>query len=150
MRLMRRPRCQHRRGRPRFDGGHCRRDGSHQARNRSVAPRHGDTTMRMSDDSVPGDYNDYYIPSIFRSESTTHLPDQAILFTACDALEHDALQKAISPTRQIDHWLASDFEGTTMFDKGDEHAAAESSECRAHDNLNDIPLAASTGDNAAA
>jgi hypothetical protein len=27
--------------------------------------------------------------------------DQAILFTACDALEHDALQKAISPARQI-------------------------------------------------
>jgi hypothetical protein len=135
---------------PRFEGGHCRRDGSHQARNRSVATRHGDTTMRMSDDSVPGHYDDYYIPNIFRSESTTRSPDQAILFTACDALEHDALQKAISPTRQIDHWLASDFEGTIVFDEVDEHAAGENSECRAHDNLNAIPLAASTGDKAAA
>jgi hypothetical protein len=37
-----------------------------------------------------------------------------------------------------------------MFDEGDEHAAGENSKCRAHDNLNAIPLAASTGDNAAA
>jgi len=106
--------------------------------------------MRMSDNSVPGDYNDYYIPSIFRSGSTTHLPDQAILFTACDALGQDTLQKAISRARQIDHWLASDFDGPIMFDEGDEHAAGENSKCRAHDNLNAIPLAASTGDNAAA
>jgi hypothetical protein len=32
----------------------------------------------------------------------------------------------------------------------DKHAAGENSECRAHDNLNAIPLAASTGDKAAA
>ena len=99
---------------------------------------------------LPREVASDYMPSIFRSESTTHPPDQAILFTACDALEHDALQKAISPTRQIDHWLASDFEGTIVFDEGDEHAAGENSECRAHDNLNAIPLAASTGDKAAA
>ena len=88
--------------------------------------------------------------TILDSESTTYSSDQAILFTACDALEHDALQKAISPTRQIDHWLASDFEGTIVFDEGDEHAACENSECRAHDNLNAIPLAVSAGDKAAA
>src|SRR6266478_6147954 len=43
----------------------------HQARNRSVVTRRGDTTMRMSDDPAPGDYDDYYIASILRSESTT-------------------------------------------------------------------------------
>jgi len=91
-----------------------------------------------------------HIARILSSESTTHLPDQAILFTACDALGHDTLQKAISRARQIDHWLASDFDGTIMFDEGDEHAAGEDSECRAHDNLNAIPLAASTSDKAAA
>jgi antirestriction protein ArdC len=91
-----------------------------------------------------------HIARILSSGSTTHLPDQAILFTACDALGHDALQKTILRTRQIDHWLASDFDGTIMFDEGDEHAAGENSKCRAHDNLNAIPLAASTGDNAAA
>jgi hypothetical protein len=32
----------------------------------------------------------------------------------------------------------------------DEHAAGENSECRAHDNLNPIPLAASTGEKTAA
>jgi hypothetical protein len=32
----------------------------------------------------------------------------------------------------------------------DEHAAGENSECRAHDNLNAIPQAASIGDKAAA
>ena len=32
----------------------------------------------------------------------------------------------------------------------DEHAAGENSECRTHDNLNTVPQAASTGDNAAA
>ena len=105
--------------------------------------------MRMSDDSVPGDY-DYYIPNIFRSESATQLPHQAVPFTACDAPGHDALQKAISRARQNDHWLASDFDGTIMFDEGDERAAGENSKCRSHDNLNAIPLAASTGDNAAA
>jgi antirestriction protein ArdC len=98
---------------------------------------------------LPREVASDYIPSIFRSESTTRSPDQVILFTACDALEHDALQKAISPTRKIDHWLASDFEGTIVFDEGDEHAAGENSEC-AHDNLNAISLAASTGDKAAA
>jgi antirestriction protein ArdC len=93
-----------------------------------------------------------YIPSIFRSESTTHPPNQAILFTACDALEHDALQKAISPTRQIDHWLASDFDGAIMFGESvaEQHAAGEKSESGVHDNLIAIPLAASTGDKAAA
>src|SRR5262249_25990998 len=144
------PRCPRRRGRPRFEGGHCRRDGSHQARKRSVATRHGDTTMRMSDHRTPGDYNDYYIPRIFRNESTTHPLDQAILFTACDALGHDALQKAISPTRQIDHWLASDRDEKIIWGGAEDPAAGENSECRAHDNLNAIPLAASTGDKAAA
>jgi antirestriction protein ArdC len=47
---------------------------------------------------LPREVASDYIPSIFRSESTTRSPDQAILFTACDALEHDALQKAIWPT----------------------------------------------------
>ena len=106
--------------------------------------------MHISDTPAPGDCAGDYIARILGSESTTYRLDQAILFTACDALEHDALQKAISPTRQIDHWLASDFEGTIVFDEGDEHAAGENSECRAHDNLNAIPLAASTGDKAAA
>jgi hypothetical protein len=32
----------------------------------------------------------------------------------------------------------------------DEHAAGENYECRAHDNLNAIPLGANTGDNTAA
>jgi len=87
--------------------------------------------------------------TILDSESTTYSSDQAILFTACAALGHDALQKAISPTRQIDHWSASDFEGTIVFDEGDEHAADENFECRAHNNLNAIPPAASIGDKAA-
>ena len=91
--------------------------------------------MHISDDPAPGDCAGDYIARILGSESTTYRLDQAILFTACDALGHDVLQKAISLTRQIDHWLASDFDGTIMFDKGDEHSAAENSECRAHDNL---------------
>jgi len=51
-----------------------------QARNRSVATRRGDTTMRMSDDPAPGDYDDYHIASILGSESSTFRLDQAILF----------------------------------------------------------------------
>jgi hypothetical protein len=49
-------------------------------------------------------------------------------------------------------WLASDFAEAIMFDEGDavQHAAGEESECRAHDNLNAIPQAASVGDKAAA
>jgi hypothetical protein len=48
--------------------------------------------------------------------------------------------------------LASDFAEAIMFDEGDavQHAAGEESECRAHDNLNAIPQAASVGDKAAA
>jgi P-loop containing NTP hydrolase pore-1 len=123
-----------------------------QARNRSVATRRGDTTMRMSDDPAPGDYDDYYIASILGSESSTFRLDQAILFTTRDALEHDALEKAISRRPQIDHWLPSDFDGAIMFDEGDavQHAAGEESESRAHDNLNAVPQAASVGDKAAA
>jgi len=48
--------------------------------------------------------------------------------------------------------LASDFDEAIMFDEADavQHAAGEESECRAHDNLNTIPQAASVGDKAAA
>jgi P-loop containing NTP hydrolase pore-1 len=108
--------------------------------------------MRMSDDPAPGDYDDYYIASILGSESSTFRLDQAILFATCDALEHDALEKAISRTPQVDHWFASDFDGAIMFDEGEavQHAAGEESECRAHDNLNAIPQAGSVGDKAAA
>ena len=108
--------------------------------------------MRMSDDPAPGDYDDYYIASILRSGSTTFRLDQPILFTTCDALGHDTLEKAISRTRQIDHWLASNFDGAIIFDEGDavQHAAGEESECHAHDNLNAIPQAATVGDKAAA
>ena len=120
----------------------------HQARNRSVATRRGDTTRRRSDDPAPGDYDDYYIASILRSESTTFRLNQGILFTACDALGHDILEKAISRTRQIDHWLASNFDGAIIFDEGDavQHAAGEESECRAHDNLKAVPQTAGVGD----
>jgi hypothetical protein len=92
------------------------------------------------------------IARILSSESTTYRLDQAILFIASDALGHDALQKAILRTRQIDHWLASDFDGTIMFGEADavQHAACENSECRAHENLNTIPQAASIGDKTAA
>lgn len=55
-------------------------------------------------------------------------------------------------THQIDHWLAPDFAEAIMFDEGDavQHAAGQESECRAHDNLNAIPHAASNADKAAA
>jgi hypothetical protein len=66
--------------------------------------------MRMPDDPAPGDHNDHYIASILRSEGTTFRLDQAVLFTTCDALGHQTLEKAISRTRQIDHGLASDFD----------------------------------------
>ena len=66
--------------------------------------------MRMPDDPAPGDYDDHYIASILRSEGTTFRLDQAVLFTTCDALGHQTLEKAISRTRQIDHGLASDFD----------------------------------------
>jgi hypothetical protein len=48
--------------------------------------------------------------------------------------------------------LASDFAEAIMFDEGDavQHAAGQESECRAHDNLNAIPHAASNADKAAA
>jgi antirestriction protein ArdC len=93
-----------------------------------------------------------HIARILSSESTTCRLDQAILFIASNALGHDALQKTILRTRQIDHWLASDFDGTIMFGEADavQHAACENSECRAHDNLNTIPQAASIGDKTAA
>jgi hypothetical protein len=108
--------------------------------------------MHMSDDPAPGDYHDYYIPSTLRSESSTFRLDQTILFTTRDPPEHDALAKAISRRHQIDHWLASDFAGAIMFDEGDavQHAAGHESKCRAHDNLNAIPQAASVADKAAA
>jgi hypothetical protein len=95
-------------------------------------------------DPAPEDYDDHYIASILRSEGTTFRLDQAVLFTTCDALGHQTLEKAISRTRQIDHGLASDFDRAIMFDEGDavQHAAGEESECRAHDNLNAIPQAA--------
>jgi hypothetical protein len=107
--------------------------------------------MRMSD-PAPGDYYDYYIASTLRSESSTFRLDQTILFTIRDAPEHDALEKAISRTPQVDHWFASDFAEAIMFDEGDavQHAAGQESECRAHDNLNAIPQAASVADKAAA
>jgi hypothetical protein len=107
--------------------------------------------MRMPDDPAPGDYDDHYIASILRSEGTTFRLDQAVLFTTCDALGHQTLEKAISRTRQIDHGLASDFDRAIMFDEGDavQQAAGEESECRAHDNLNAIPQAASVSDKAA-
>jgi len=107
--------------------------------------------MRRSNDPAPGDYDDYYIASILRSESTTSRLNQGILFTAWDALGHDILEKAISRTRQIDHWLAS-IDGAIIFDEGDavQHAAGEESECRAHDNLKAIPQAAGVGDKAVA
>ena len=107
--------------------------------------------MRRSNDPAPGDYDDYYIASILRSESTTSRLNQGILFTAWDALGHDILEKAISRTRQIDHGLVSDFDGAIIFDEGDavQHAAGEESERRAHDNLNAFPQAASVGEKAA-
>jgi hypothetical protein len=97
--------------------------------------------MRMSDDPAPGDYDDYYIASILRSESTTFRLNR-----------HDILEKAISRTRQIDHWLASNFDGAIIFDEGDavQHAAGEESECRAHDNLKAVPQTAGVGDKAVA
>jgi antirestriction protein ArdC len=93
-----------------------------------------------------------HIARILSSESTTYRLDQVILLIASDALGHDALQKAILRTRQIDHWLASDFDGTIMFGEVDgvQHAACENFGCRAHDNLNTIPHAASIGDETAA
>ena len=108
--------------------------------------------MHRSDDPAPGDYDDYYIASTLRSESSTLRLDQTIPFTTRDTPEHDALQKAMSRTHQIDHWLASDFAGAIMFDEGDavQRAAGHESKCRAHDNLNAIPQAASVADMAAA
>ena len=108
--------------------------------------------MRRSDDPAPGDYDDYYIASTLRSESSTFRLDQTILFTTRDAPEHDALQKQMSRTHQIDHWLAPDFAGAIMFDEGDavQRAAGHESKRRAHDNLNAIPHAASNADKAAA
>ena len=108
--------------------------------------------MRMSDDPAPEDYDDYYIASTLRSGSSTFRLGQTILFTTGDAPELDALEKAMSRTHQIDHWLASDFAGAIMFDEGDaaQHAAGHESKCRAHDNLNAIPQAASVADMAAA
>ena len=113
------------RGRPRFEGGRCRRDGAPRDGIRSVATRRGDTTMRRSDDPAPGDYDDYYIASTLRSESSTFRLDQTIPFTTRDPPEHDALQKQMSRTHQIDHWLAPDFAEAIMFDEGDaaQHAA---------------------------
>jgi hypothetical protein len=108
--------------------------------------------MHRSDDPAPGDYDDYYIASTLRSESSTFRLDQTSPFTTRDAPEHDALEKTMSRRHQIDHWLASDFAEATMFYEGDavQHAAGEESECRAHDNLNAIPQAASVADMAAA
>jgi len=115
-------------------------------------PSRRNTTMRMSDDPALGDYDDSYIASTLRSESSTFLLDQTILFTTRDAPEHDALEKTMSRRHQIDHWLAPDFAGAIMFDEGDaaQHAAGHESKCRAHDNLNAIPQAASVADMAAA
>jgi hypothetical protein len=42
--------------------------------------------MHISDDPAPGDCAGDYIARILGSESTTYRLDQAILFTACDAL----------------------------------------------------------------
>ena len=97
--------------------------------------------MRRSDDPAPGAYDDYYIASTLRSESSTLRLDQTILFTTRDTPEHDALEKAISRTHQIDHWLAPDFAGAIMFDEGDaaQHAAGHESKCRAHDNSECYP-----------
>ena len=108
--------------------------------------------MRRSDDPAPGAYDDYYIASTLRSESSTLRLDQTILFTTRDTPEHDALEKAISRTHQIDHWLASDFVEAIIFDEGDavQGATGHESKCRAHDNLNAIPHAASVADKAAA
>src|SRR4249920_188185 len=108
--------------------------------------------MRMSDDPAPGDHDDYYIASTLRTESPTFRLDQIIPFTTRDAPEHDALQKQMSRTHQIDHWLAPDFAGAIMFDEGDavQRAAGHESKCRAHDHLNAIPQAASVADMAAA
>lgn len=60
--------------------------------------------MHRSDDPAPGDYDDYYIASTLRSESSTLRLDQTILFTTRDAPEHDALQKtdvADAPNRSL-------------------------------------------------
>ena len=107
--------------------------------------------MHRSDDPAPGDYDDYYIVSTLRSESSTFRLDQTIPFTTRDPPEHDALEKAISRTHQIDHGLVSDFDGAIIFDEGDavQHAAGEESERRAHDNLNALTQAASVGEKAA-
>jgi P-loop containing NTP hydrolase pore-1 len=140
-----------RRGRTRFEGGRYRRDGS-PATESVRTTRRGDMTMRMSDDPALRDYDDYYIGSILRGEGTAFLLDQGNLFAAYDALGHDILEKAISRTRQIDHWLASNFDGAIIFDEGDavQHAAGEESECRAHDNLKAVPQTASVASKAAA
>jgi len=58
--------------------------------------------MHRSDDPAPGDYDDYYIVSTLRSESSTFRLDQTIPFTTRDPPEHDALQKQMSRTHQID------------------------------------------------
>jgi P-loop containing NTP hydrolase pore-1 len=140
-----------RRGRTRFEGGRYRRDGS-PATESVRSTRRGDTTMRMSDDPALRDYDDYYIGSILRGEGTAFFLDQGILFAAYDALGHDALDEEVSRTRQIDHWLGSDFDGVIMFGEGDavQHAAGEESERCAHDNLNAVPQAASVASKAAA
>ena len=60
--------------------------------------------MHRSDDPAPGDYDDYYIASTLRSESSTLRLDQTIPFTTRDAPEHDALQKtdfADAPNRSL-------------------------------------------------
>ena len=99
--------------------------------------------MHRSDDPAPGDYDDYYIVSTLRSESSTFRLDQTSPFTTRDAPEHDALQKQMSRTHQIDHWL---------FDEGDavQRAANHEFKCRPHDNLNAIPQATRVADMAAA
>ena len=53
-------------GRPQSEGGRFRRDGS-QATEEVRGARHGDTTMRNSDDPALRDYDDY-IASALRTE----------------------------------------------------------------------------------
>ena len=89
---------------------------------------------------------------VHNSESTTHRLAQAILFIACDALGTMSSRKRVrGRDKSIIRWPL-DFDGTIMFGESDavHRAAGENSECRAHDNLNAIPLAASSGDKAAA
>ena len=108
--------------------------------------------MRRSDDPAPGAYDDYYIASTLRSESSTLRLDRPIPFPPHAIRQSMTLSRKRFRTHQIDHRLASRFVEAIIFDEGDavQGATGHESGCRAHDNLNAIPHAASVADKAAA